>query len=184
MKRFVPISGEVVVLSSPKHWKNYIVPMLLMLVCLAALLLRLHFWGTTLVDVLRQSMKVPDQFVGLLCIGEVVILGLLMMSLLVKIVNVAYTRYYVTNRRVICSSGWMVVTLSDMMLDKCEYVGLNQRVWERLFNSGDIICISAGARVYMDDVYHARRFRQTVMELLGNRMELSYPVQRELDELI
>ena len=169
MSAFEPLSDEFLVLRMSKHWKNYIAPTFSGILCLALLFLRIQFFEITLIDVLEREVHVPYEVAMCLSWFEFGILNLGLVLVVTRFLDVAYTRYYVTNKRIICCKGWLSVGFSDMLLDKCEYVGLSQTVWERMFGSGDIICVSPGARIYLDDVYHARKFRQTVMELLSQR---------------
>ena len=58
-----------------------------------------------------------------------------------------------------------------MLLSHCEMVYLKQNVYERLFRTGDVQCISAGAQLLLDDVYDAVAFKQTILRLLMERKQ-------------
>ncbi len=51
-----------------------------------------------------------------------------------------------------------------MLISRCEMVYMNQNVYERMFNTGDILAVSAGANIFLDDVYNALKFKETVLE--------------------
>lgn len=170
MNRFEPLPDEKIVLENPKHWKNYILPGLAVAACLAAVWLRLANPDASLLNYVSPGMVSPD-IVLILSHGEAIVMLILILALCLSMVDTAYTRYYVTNKRIVSVSGWLNVRILEMRLDKCETVSLSQRISERLFNSGDILCVGAGSTIYLDDVYAARRFRQTIMQMLAKEIE-------------
>jgi len=163
MNRFEPLPGEKIILENPKHWKNYILPGLAMAACLGGIALRLSHPEANVINLLMPG-TIPAAAVLVISYGEAIVLMLLLVALGAAMVDLAHTRYYVTNRRIVSTSGWLNVRMSEMLLERVETVALSQKLSERMFNSGDILCVSAGASIYLDDVYDARGFRQRVME--------------------
>lgn len=163
MKRFEPLQNEKIILECPKHWKNYIVPVLVVMLCLGGMALRLVYPDKSIVNHFRPETFDQDT-VYIFTYLEVIIMALVLLMVSISMVNIAYTRYYVTSHRVISTSGWVTIRTSDMLLERVETVYMSQRFSERLFRSGDIVCVSAGASLYLDDVYSAGRFLQTTLQ--------------------
>ncbi len=166
MQRFELLPDEEIVIENPKHWKNYIMPCVLAFLCFAGAVMRINDTHLSLVNKLARTEVIPTGIVPTVSLIEAITLFLLVISLAVNMIDTAYTRYYVTTKRIISTSGFLNVRMNEMALEKCETVNLTQRFSERVFNSGDILCISAGASIYLDDVYHARDFKQTIMNMI------------------
>lgn len=164
MNRFEPLEDEHIILEMPKHWRNYILPVVAMGAILGAIAIRLAFPETSLLNRLAREPLLPTEAVQAISYLEATLFAVLLVCVSVSVVAIAYTRYYVTNKRVVSTSGWINVKVCDMLLERVETVSLSQRAVERIFNSGDLLVVSAGASIYLDDVYDARRFRQTVMQ--------------------
>ena len=163
MNRFELLPGEKIIIANPKHWKNYIGPVAAAVACLAAAVLKLTQPEFNAINWILGKQYVPEAAATVISRLEAVVLVVTAAAMALAMVSIAFTRYYVTNQRIVAVAGWLNVRTSEMLLDRCETVSLSQRISERLFNSGDLLCISAGASIYLDDVYDARRFRQTVM---------------------
>lgn len=171
MNRFDPLPDEHVIIENPKHWRNYILPVGCIALCLGGMALRLAYPEANLVNWFTKADVIPEDIVNILSYVEAFVMLITMTVLFISVIDIAYTRYYVTNKRIISSAGWLNVRIADMLLERCETVSLFQRVSERLFNSGDILCASAGTSIYLDDVYDARRFRQTIMRMMTAKKE-------------
>lgn len=165
MNRFELLPDEKIIIENPKHWKNYIIPAIAMCASLGGVALRLSRPLVSVVNLVVPG-TLPDAVVLAASYAEAIIMVLLLAAVSAALVDLAHTRYYVTDRRIVSISGWLNVRMSDMLLERIETVSLSQKISERIFNSGDILCVSAGASLYLDDVYDARRFRQTVMEMM------------------
>lgn len=166
MNRFELLPDEQIVIENPKHWKNYILPVLAMWLCLAAIALRLRYMDINILNELTGYAIIPEFAVTALSYIEVLTFLVMVAALAFALADIAYTRYYVTNKRIVATAGFLNVRQNEMMLERCETVFLSQKVSERVFNSGDILCISAGAHIHLDDVYDARRFKQTIMTMI------------------
>lgn len=160
------MAGETIIIENPKHWKNYILPAVAMAACLAGMALRLAFPDASLVNHTNPGL-IPDSLVMGISYIEAVTLAILTFAVGLTMIETAFTRYYITTRRVVAVNGWINVRMSDMLIERVETISLSQRWQERIFDSGDILCVSAGASIYLDDVYEARKFRQTVIEKMS-----------------
>lgn len=170
MNRFELLPDEKIVIETPKHWRNYILPALTCALCLAAVWFRLRDPMSNVVNRFYPG-TIPQKAVLVLSFAEAGVLLILLAALCFTMVDTAYTRYYVTNKRIISVSGWFSVRIIEMRIDRVETVSLSQRPGERIFNSGDILCVCPGASICLDDVYDARRFRQTVMRMISEDVD-------------
>lgn len=173
MRRFETMIGETVIVSRPKHWKNHILPALSLLTCLAFASARWVFRSHTILDLFPgfTSTEVGRTLFGyvsgvkeFLVPVEMAVVLLVSLQALVAIAGIAATRYYVTDRRVVATSGLLNVRVCEILIGRIETVELNESFYERLFGSGDILIVSAGTSIYLDDVYEARRFRMILIE--------------------
>jgi uncharacterized membrane protein YdbT with pleckstrin-like domain len=170
MDRFDLMPGEHIVLTSKIHWKNHIFPTLMLAATIAA---------AGAVEVCRQRqmltlltgwhMPANVERALMLCVWAMITFAILRLA--VSMLNNVFTRYYVTDRRIIAVRGFLNITIREMDLDRCETVTLTQNLYERLFNTGDVTAVSAGASIYMDDVRNAMQFRMTVVEMMTIRRE-------------
>lgn len=166
MKRFEPLPGERVILKSPKHWKNYIVPVLVILICLVAISVHLRYPGINLLDLCMGMDGFPAWVNSVLSCMEVATMILVILDFTLEVADTACTCYYVTDRRIIIVSSFLNVKTCEMLLERCETVSLRQSLPARMLNSGDIVCTSAGSCLRMEDVCGAGAFRRTLMREL------------------
>lgn len=169
MHRFDPLPGERIIVSENIHWKNYIFPGLLAVVCLVSLVFRACFLDVSLVNRIVGSEVVPARWQARISLAEVVFLGILTLLSVAAMIRTAYKSYYLTTMRLIATSGVFRRYIGEMLLDKCETICLNQTVYERLFGTGDILAVAPGSHLFMDDVRHALAFRQTVLREIFRR---------------
>ena len=169
VKRFELMEGESIILQSPKHWRNYIMLTLALIACVVATALRVTHPDISLVNTITGMETIAPGTVRTISYVEAFTALLLLGGIILSIIDVAYTCYYVTDRRIVCTSGWINVRTSEMMISKCETVSMSQDIPERIFSSGDILCTSAGTSMYLDDVYQARQFRQTVLKQINKQ---------------
>lgn len=169
MKRFELMPGERILSSEGIHWKNQLSSAALALLALGAAAWRFTHRGATLLSGLPISAETSARLLSGALLLEGLALLLLFMTALLRMVRNAYIRYYLTDRRIVRVSGIVTVSVSDMLLSRVEMVLLNQNLYERLFNCGDIRCVSAGAELFLDDVRNARGFKASVMSLIENR---------------
>lgn len=171
LKRFEIMEGESIILEQPKHWKNYIFPFAESLLFFILAAIRASRYDCSLVNRLMHQAIINEKTQVLLSVIECVTLVLLLFKQIKIMIDVAYTRYYVTNRRVVSVAGFLEVNVLEMMTNRIETVSMKQSAYERLFSSGDILLVSAGATVYLDDVYDARDFKQKILEQLSKEKE-------------
>ncbi len=169
MQRFELLPEEHIIIENPKHWKNYIIPMFLMMVCAVGAILRMEYSDRIFLNEIFNMDILPLKYSNILSWIEAIVFLLVFIGLSASIIDTAYTRYYVTDKRIISSSGFLNVRINEMTLERCETVSMTQRIMERVFDSGDILCISAGASIYLDDVYHARQFKQTIIKMITEK---------------
>lgn len=175
MKQFTPLENEEILIEESMHWKNFIVPSLCIMALMALFYIRITYDTANLFDLMARHYGIHSGYVvnihtqhNLSCV-EATIMVFAIMVFIVKMIRVLYTRYYVTNLRIIAISGIVHRRFQEMLMYKCEMVYLNQSLWERIFNSGDILCIAAGADIYLDDVKKAVIFKQKIIEQMAER---------------
>lgn len=161
------MQDETILVEQPIHWKNYIMPLLSIVLCLTAIFIRgLHKEYSIVNDLLSYSL-IPTHTQIVLSKVELVILGLLILGSILKMLSISYIRYYLTNKRVIYVSGIIQVTSQEVLIEKIEMIYLNQNAYERIFGCGDILCVTAGAPIFLDDVKNAVAFKQTVLQQMS-----------------
>ena len=171
LRRFEPLDGEHIIVEEPIHWKNYLLPAAVMSLSLTLFLIRVHFEDYSVTNAILGWQLVTGSWITLVTVFEELLLCAVMLSMFAKIVTISYTKYYLTNKRIISISGVFSINFQEMILSRCEMVFLHQNAYERIYNCGDILCVSAGASLFMDDVRDALRFKQTIMAVLGKRKE-------------
>lgn len=169
MKRFELMPNEAVLIDAPIHWKNYLSSFLALALSLFLLLVRIHLWDTSLLNLILKKPYIPHGMNTVIEYVETAVLALSIVSAFLRMVEISYIRYYVTNKRIVAISGVINRQFQEMVLSKCEMVYLNQNAYERMYNSGDILCVSAGASLFLDDVRDAVAFKQFLMILLSSQ---------------
>lgn len=173
-------TGEYILVKSGIHWKNYIIPLLEFYFMAALLIVRIHYYGVPLMEFLQR--KIPTGYFRMLSFIEVVIILLVIARLIVRMIKISKIGYFITNKRIMKLSGWMTVNTNEMMLDRCETVELKKNLYERLYGTGDLLILSAGASIVFDDIPKADKFKQTIQEILMERdtkPEPSIPENKE-----
>lgn len=164
MKRFKPIDGEVILIEEPIHWKNYILPATLLAICVFGMLFRAYFPKESLLNALLKANYIDAETQKIITGSEILFMAVFALQAFVKIMRVSYVRYYVTSKRIISITGILNINIQEMLISRCEMVYMNQNVYERMFNTGDILAVSAGANIFLDDVYDALRFKEIILE--------------------
>lgn len=168
-RRFELLEGEHVLVDEPIHWKNYVMPFLAQELCLFLILLRDHFPNFNVLNYVLGRALVPTSFQPVISVVEIVVLWLLALVCFVRMLEISYIRYYLTDIRIISVSGIINRRFSEMLLVKCEMVYLTQSMYGRLFSCGDILCVGAGSQLYLDDVKHVINFMQELMGRIAAR---------------
>lgn len=169
MKRFELLEDERVLIDEPIHWKNYLSALLTMTLSIFLMMLRWSLKDQNLVNYFTGKALVTGSANQLLVLMEMFLLLVLFIAAFIRTVDISYIHYYVTNRRIISTAGVFNRQFSEMLLSRCEMVYLTQSIYERMYNCGDILCISAGSQLFLDDVKDAVRFKQTLMDLLSKK---------------
>lgn len=160
------LPGEKVIREENIHWKNYLVSFLLLTGCLCLNILKARFQGRPLIEMVQNSFTLPQEIKGIVNILEGVVLLVISLSCLCRIITIMSIRYYITNKRIIKKGGILNKNRSEMLLEKCEIIYLNQNIYEQFYNCGDILCVSAGASLFLDDVKNPVEFKRTIQELI------------------
>lgn len=169
MKRFELLEDEHVLIDEPIHWKNYLSALLTMALGVFLMMVRWNLRDMSLVNRLAGKVLIDGPANRLIVLLEMFILTGLFLAAFVRTVDISYIHYYVTDRRIISTSGVINRQFSEMLLSRCEMVYLTQNAYERMYNCGDILCVSAGAQLFLDDVKDAVRFKQTLMDQLSRQ---------------
>lgn len=168
-KRIELLEGERIIIDEPIHWKNYLSSLLTMALGVFLILVRLDNKDASILNwIMHRQVLTPGQM-RYVVTAEIVMLGLLIAGAFVRTVDISYIHYYVTNKRIIATSGVINRQFSEMLLNKCEMIYLNQNAYERMYSCGDILCVTAGSSLFLDDVKDAVAFKQRLMQLLSER---------------
>ncbi len=168
-KRIELLEGERIIIDEPIHWKNYLSSLLTMALGVFLILVRLDNKDASILNwIMHRRVLTPGQM-RYVVTAEIVMLGLLIAGAFVRTVDISYIHYYVTNKRIIATSGVINRQFSEMLLNKCEMIYLNQNAYERMYSCGDILCVTAGSSLFLDDVKDAVAFKQRLMQLLSER---------------
>jgi len=74
----------------------------------------------------------------------------------------------VTTQRVIAKRGWIARRTTEISLGRVEGVEINQTIFERMFNFGDILVSGVGShKARIDDVSDPMSFRKALLTSLG-----------------
>lgn len=168
MKRFKLLPNETILVDAPIHWKNYLSSFLTIALSLFLLLVRIHLWDTSLLNLILKKAYIPNGINTVIEYIETGILALSIVSAFLRMMEISYIHYYITDKRIVSVSGVINRQFQEMILSKCEMVYLNQNAYERMYNCGDILCVSAGASLFLDDVRNAISFKEFLMILLSN----------------
>lgn len=168
-KRFELLPDEKIITDEPIHWKNYLSSLLAIALCTFLAMLRIHFRSFSIANRLIGSPLMPANLNRLFVIMELLVLLILIILLMLRTVDISYIHYYLTTKRVIATSGIINRQFSEMLLAKCEMVYLTQNAYERMYNCGDILCVSAGASLFLEDVKNAIAFKQRIMSLMAEQ---------------
>lgn len=167
MKRFEPFDGETVLLEERLHWKNYIKPAALLVAASILFLWRVRHPYLSLLNSITGKFLIGTAVQRLLSIAEAIFFAGMAAMAYVGMLRVRYTRYYVTNYRIVAIHGIIKTFYGEMLISRCEMVLLSQDANERLFSSGDILCISAGTNLMLADVRNAKAFKQVILKQMS-----------------
>ena len=174
MNRPELLPGEKIVFSEGIHWKNYLIPYIELAFFAALAGLRIRFWGTPLLIPLAKYAGA--RYYATVCLAELLLTAIFTAVVFSKIVRLVTVGYYITDQRIVCTSGFLTKKTTEMRLEKCETVSMKKNAYERLFSTGDIILVSAGTSIYLDDVPKADRFKKTILELLASGARIRYGI--------
>lgn len=162
--RFTLFDGEKVILTTGLHWINLIIPTLMSFLFAALLIFRCMNMKLSLINILTNHAVIPSEYQRTAALTGALLLFIILMNFLVRIAITLLTRYFITDKRVIITSGLLTIRLSEMLLDRCETVTLSQNILERILDTGDIMIISAGSSLILKDVPEVNSFRMQIIE--------------------
>lgn len=160
---------EKIILEKAIHWKNYLFPTALLCICSFSMIFRIYFRETSLLNRILGFRLMTEKYQLLLSDMEIVLIGAFAAWCILTIIRISAIRYYVTDRRVISISGILNRNSRKMLVSRIETVYLNQNLYERLFNCGDVLCVAPGSQIFLDDVSDAEGFRDAVLNLTNNK---------------
>jgi membrane protein YdbS with pleckstrin-like domain len=166
-RRFELLDGDRIIREEHIHWKNYLSSLLTVALCLVLVLVRMRFRSFSFINMLCGMNIVGPELNSIIIALEGVLLLVAIFAALFRLMQVNYIKYYLTNRRIIITSGIVSRNFEEMLLEKCEMVYLHQNPYERMYDCGDIVCVSAGGSIMLDDVREALAFKKAVLEMMG-----------------
>ena len=160
------MEGEKTIRSIGIHWKNYIFPVLVLALTEMSILIRYELMDVSLINAYLGgtigAQPVTPEIQHLLSLMEIILLAALSLKSVFKIIETAYIRYILTDKRIIVKRGVLAKSENEMILSSCWNVQMTQSVYERIFNTGDILLCSAAASFYLDDVRKVKEFKTLI----------------------
>jgi len=167
-KTFKAMEGETVLLSESIHWKNYIVPLVTLVVTSALIMVIAHHAVKMPLSAIFIGEQIyGEQLGGFLAYAEFAMLAFINVWVVCRLISISYVRYYVTDRRVVATKGVFTRRTEEMFLNRCEMVDVKQSLYERLFGCGDILCTAAVSTLLLDDVNNVFEFKHTILKALS-----------------
>ncbi len=141
------LSTESVVFRGRLHWNVYVVPVLI-----SAFSLFVAYWGAT-------------QKYNYVALGFVAAAAA---SILLPYVWTKTSEFVVTDKRIIMKVGVLGVRTLEMFLNKVENIGVNQTIWGRMFNFGEVtVTGSGGTKEVFGNIARPYEFRKAAQEQIS-----------------
>lgn len=163
MKRLELMDDERIILEEPIHWKNYLLPMTALGSGTFITAVRIYLDDKSVINKITGAMTISPEMNSAIVKMEVAIILAIMLVALIKMIQISYIKYYLTNKRIISTSGVLNIRQEEMLLSRCETVYITQSAYERIYNCGDLLCVAPGSQIYLDDVKDARGFKQAIL---------------------
>lgn len=157
---FLP--DEKVILSYGIHWKRYVVPFFGIGASTFILTVRLWLFGTPLIPALERYIQNVNY--DIISLGEIVVCAIFFLWSIGETIRCATTAYCITDRRIIAKKGWLNIKVSEMVIERCETIMISHPIMGRILNYGDILAVSAGASIFLDDVPNPYGFKAVILE--------------------
>lgn len=161
------LDGERMIIDRPIHWKNYITPFLGMTLCILMLILRLGDMDAWIPGTAWLGSKLPAAARTILSVVEVGVFVIIIIYCEGLTISISRNRYYLTDKRIVAVRGVFTIHQQEMLVRKCEMVYMSQSFYEHMYNCGDILCVSAGTTMFLDDVQDAFNFKQKLLALMS-----------------
>lgn len=169
MKRFNLLQDETVLIETGIHWKNYLSSILLFVLCSVLFTVRAINPKDCIANViLKGAISSPEAIIFGAKI-ELVFFAFAILWLFGRIAKVACIRYYITDKRILMTTGFFTIHITEMLIARCETVTHIQSVYERLFGCADIYCYAPGSILCLEDVPHAEGVRETILQLISQK---------------
>ena len=168
MKRFNLLDGETVIIEKPIHWKNYLSSLVLFCLFLTGLIIRSRHPEGCIISKL-VSDAINGEAAVLFGKIELLFCAIAVLFFFGRIAKISCIRYYVTNKRILMTSGFFTIRIAEMLISRCETVMLKQSIYERLFRCADLMCLAPGSSLYLEDVPNAEKIRTTILNLIAKK---------------
>lgn len=165
--RLTLLEDERIIIEEPIHWKNYISPFLWMGLAAILLVLRACNEQVNVVNIIVRRPLIYGYWHQFIVTFEEILLIVIIFHYMKQIAEIYYTRYFITNLRIVAVTGIINIYFQEMLIRKCEMVYVNQTAYEKVYNCGDVLCVSAGSRILLEDVHDVINFKQTLMSILS-----------------
>lgn len=117
-KRIELLEGERILIDEPIHWKNYLSSLLTMALGVFLILVRLDDKDASVLNWIMHRQILTPEHMRYVVTAEIAMLALLIAGAFVRTVDISYIHYYVTNKRIIATSGVINRQFSEMLLNK------------------------------------------------------------------
>ena len=154
------MGGEHVIFRRGLHWKNYIYPGGVLLLCLVGLVTVVSAPGFSFSGV-AYGVTMMDAG-SLLAAGEVMAFAAGILWAVFAAICRASVGYFITNHRVIKMWGFMNLHSIEVQLHRCKGVHVSEKFYERVFGTGDVTIYTSGMNVYFDDVPSVKEFARVL----------------------
>lgn len=174
MKRFELLDDESVILEKPIHWKNYLLVSILFLTAIIIFSIRAIVPNDCIINLfLGEGERLNQETSAIIGKLELIATSFLVFFLIGRVTEVFFIRYYVTNKRIIMTRGFLTIKVTDMLIRRCETVKIKQSIYERIFKCADILCMAPGSMILLDDVTDAEQFKKAIMNQIARQKDAS-----------
>lgn len=167
MKRFNLLPDETVLIETGIHWKNYLSSILLFVLCSVLFTIRAINPKDCIANAILKGGISSPEVIAFGAKIELVFFAFAILWLFGRIAKVACIRYYITDKRILVTTGFFTIHISEMLIARCETVTHIQSVYERLFRCADVYCYAPGSVLCLEDVPNAEGVRETILQLIS-----------------
>lgn len=161
--------GEAVILASGIHWKRYIVPFAGLGANTTIAIIRIYFFGQPLVLALHKYLQANYAIISL---AELSLCAMFLLWSISETIRNLSTTYCITDRRIVAKKGWLSIRVTEMRTSRCETISVSHPLLGRILGYGDILAVSAGASIFLEDVPNPYLFKAEILKCLENQQAL------------